>query len=105
MMLLTYSIVRLNGRESSRIKTYEEALPEVSSAFQEMESNTANFKVNNHYADLKEKLLDLCQSESERFCIGKILTALSFWHLETFFIHFNTITRKFESDINQSIHV
>lgn len=42
-----YSIVRLNGRESSRIKTYEEALPEVSSAFQEMESNRLETEYNN----------------------------------------------------------
>ena len=42
-----YSIVRLNGRESSRTKTYEEALPEVSSAFQEMESNRLETEYNN----------------------------------------------------------
>lgn len=33
-----YSIVRLNERVAPRVKTYEEALPELSSTFQEMES-------------------------------------------------------------------
>ncbi len=42
-----YSIVRLNGREPSRTKTYEEALPEVSSAFQEMESKRLETEYNN----------------------------------------------------------
>ena len=47
-----WSIVRLNEKVPSRIKTYEEALPELSSAFQESESKRLEEEYNNGLKEL-----------------------------------------------------
>ena len=49
-----WSIVRLNEKVPSRIKTYDEALPELSSAFQESESKRLEEEYNNGLKKLYE---------------------------------------------------
>jgi len=47
-----WAIVRLNRKIPSRIKTYEEALPELSSTYQEMESKRLEEEYNNRLKEL-----------------------------------------------------